>query len=271
MIDSYFTERLAPSMGVRITGIDLRHANSDMVGELRQLLNKHSVVAVSDQDLEEEPLHEFGLFWGETLTHPSSVKRNNPYVQVLASKNGTKGRGLGAWHSDMSWHPTPPWITMLHARAIPSFGGDTGYSNQRLALEMLDVATRDKRRSHRRELPSQDAIENLRANHTGKGFGEHVPDSVHPVIRTHNETDKKALYVNPEFTTHIVDVSEDESSRILWPLWFHCISEEFVYRHRWLPGDLVIWDNRSVMHTAILDYEEPRWMTRVVIKGDTPH
>lgn len=264
-------ERVAPAMGVRVAGLDLKQANTDMVGELRQLLNEHVVIAVSEQGLEEDQLHEFGLLWGETLTHPASIERRNPHVQVLASKNGVKGRGLGAWHSDMSWHPTPPWITMLHARTIPSFGGDTGYANQRRALELLDLATSDKRRSHRRGLPTRKDIENLRANHTGKGFGEHVPDSIHPVVRTHNETNDQALYVNPEFTTHIVDVDDEQSNRILWPLWLHSISEEFLYRHRWNVGDLVIWDNRSVMHTAILDYEEPRWMTRVVVKGDSPN
>lgn len=265
------TERIAPAMGIRLTGLNLKQTNGDMVGQLRQLLNEHLVVAVTEQDLEEEQLHEFGRLWGDTLSHPSSVERKNPHVQILASKNGAKGRGLGAWHSDMSWHPTPPWVTMLHARTIPTFGGDTGYANQRLALELLDLASSDKRRSHRRRLLRRDQIERLQANHTGKGFGESVPDSIHPVVRTHNETNAQALYVNPEFTTHIVDVDDAESDRILWPLWLHSISEEFLYRHRWKVGDLVIWDNRSVMHTAILDYNEPRWMTRVVIKGDKPH
>ena len=258
-------------MGARVSKIDLRAANEDLVAELRDLLLKHEVVAISNQNLHEDELQRFGSLWGELLTHPSSERRERPHVQVLASKNGAKGRGLGSWHSDMSWHPTPPWITMLHARTIPNFGGDTGYANQRLAFEYLDLATKDKRRSHRKRLATPAEIENLAANHTGKGFGPQVPDSVHPVIRTHNETGNKALYVNPEFTTHIVDVTDAESDRILWPLWLHCVAEEFVYRHKWLPGDLVLWDNRSVMHTSILDYDEPRAMTRVVIKGDSPH
>ena len=263
-------ERLSPAMGLRISGLDLAKASSDLTSELRELLHEHVALVIGEQRLDDQGLQQFGRLWGELLTHPASENRPNPYVQVLGSSNGTRGRGLGAWHSDMSWHPTPPWITMLHARKIPSFGGDTGYANQRLALEMLDLATRDKRRSFRRQLPTLQDIEDLCANHTGKGFGEHVPDSVHPVIRTHNEAQTQALYVNPEFTTHIVDVDGETSERILWPLWLHSISEEFVYRHRWQLGDLVIWDNRSVMHTAILDYEEPRSMTRIVVKGDVP-
>ncbi len=267
----FVQERLSPAMGVRISGIDVSKSSSDLVGTLRESLHKHTVVAISDQDLEDESLQEFGLAWGELLTHPASEKKPNPHIQVLASQTGARGRGLGAWHSDMSWHPTPPWITMLYGRTIPRFGGGTGYANQRLAFEMLDLATKDKRRSHRRQLPTIAEIEDLSANHTGKGFGPQVPDSVHPVIRTHDATQDRALYVNPEFTTHIVDMSDSDSQRILWSLWLHSTCEEFVYRHCWQTGDLVIWDNRSVMHTAILDYDEPRYMTRVVVKGDAPH
>lgn len=263
-------ERLSPALGAHVSGLDLTECSADLVSVLRKLLHQVGVVVVANQYMREEELLQFGLRWGELLTHPTSVKKTNPYVQVLASTDGVRGRGLGSWHSDMSWHPTPPRITMLYGRKIPKHGGDTCYSNQRLALEMLDVAGRDKRRSHRRDMPSRQDIEGFRANHTGKGFGEDVPDSVHPVIRTHDETESQALYVNPEFTTHLVDIDRAESDRILWPLWMHAISEEFVYRHRWHAGDLVIWDNRLVMHTAILDYDTPRTMLRVVVKGDVP-
>lgn len=263
-------ERLSPALGAHVAGLDLSASSEDLVSVLRKLLHQVGVVVIADQDMSEQELMQFGLRWGNLLTHPASEKRSNPYVQVLASTSSVRGRGLGSWHSDMSWHPTPPWITMLHAKKVPSFGGDTGYANQRLALEMLDLAKRDTRRSHRRHLPSRDEVESLCANHTGKGFGEHVPDSVHPVIRTHDSTDSQALYVNPEFTTHIVDVDGETSERILWPLWLHCTSEEFVYRHRWKAGDLVMWDNRLVMHTSILDYDEPRTMLRVVVEGDVP-
>ena len=257
-------------MGVRVDGIDLHVANADLVGELRQLLMKYNLVVVSEQDLHEEQMQVFGQLWGELLTHPASESRPNPYIQTLAGNGKAKGRAFGSWHSDMTWHPTPPWITMLHARRIPGFGGDTGYANQHLAWEYLDQAIKDTRRVHRRYLRDADSLRQLRANHTGKGFGKHVPDSVHPVVRTHDETGREALYVNPEFTTHIVDVPAEESVSILFPVWLHAVTEEFCYRHHWRPGDLVIWDNRSVMHTAILDYEEPRSMTRVVVKGDVP-
>ena len=257
-------------MGVRIEGLKLQAETEDLIAELRnQLLYQHLVV-VANQNLDDVELMTFAEKWGDLLTHPASEHRPNPYVQYLAGSGKAKGRVFGSWHSDMTWHPTPPWITMLHAREIPGFGGDTGYANQHLALEHLDQARKDLRRSHRRYLPSTAQLTGLQANHTGKGFGPNVPDSVHPIIRTHDETGRQALYVNPEFTTHITEMDPTESIGMLFPLWLHSVTEEFCYRHRWQPGDLVIWDNRSVMHTAILDYERQRTMARVVVKGDKP-
>ena len=257
-------------MGGRVGGVRLLAASSDLVGALRAALLEHHLLVVSDQDLPGEALQAFGAAWGELLTHPASARRPNPHVQTLASKGGVRGRGYGAWHSDMSWHPTPPRITMLHARTLPAWGGDTGFANQRLAWEALDRAARDRGRMFRRDLPGAADLRGLRANHTGKRFGAAVPDSTHPVVRRHDESGRLALYVNPEFTSHIVGMDEAASKIMLYALWAHGTGLEFTYRHRWRPGDLAIWDNRSVMHTSILDYDEPRALTRVVVKGDVP-
>ena len=274
-------EPLAPAMGVRVSGVCLADASADLVGVLRGALLEHHLLVVCEQDLEAGALQAFGSQWGELLTHPASAHMPNPYVQTIGgnprrrnegkgSGNGARPRGYGAWHSDMSWHPTPPWITMLHARTLPSWGGDTGFANQQWAWEALDSAARDRGRMFRRDLPAAEDLQGLRANHTGKRFGAEVPDSVHPVVRTHDESGRAALYVNPEFTSHIVGL-EDAASRImLYALWAHGTGMEFVYRHRWRPGDICIWDNRSVMHTSILDYDAPRALTRVVVKGDVP-
>ena len=259
---------LSPAMGARVTGIDLHDASADLIGSLRAALLEHHLLVVAGQDLRREELQTFGCGWGELLTHPASARAENPFVQTLASKNGSRGRGYGAWHSDMSWHPTPPWITMLHARRLPSRGGDTGFANQALAWQALDLAAKDRGRMFRRDLPSTKDIVGLDASHTGKRFGPTVQDSVHPVARAHDESGRPALYVNPEFTSHIVGMEETAAKLMLHALWAHATGLEFSYRHRWLPGDLAIWDNRTVMHTSILDYDEPRTLTRVVVKGD---
>lgn len=257
-------------MGARVSGVCLSHASADLVGTLRTALLEHHLLVVSGQNLAAEALQAFGAAWGELATHPASAHTPNPHVQRLASKGGVRGRGYGAWHSDMSWHPTPPWITMLHARTLPAWGGDTGFANQRLAWEALDRAGQDRGRMFRRDLPAAKDLLELRANHTGKRFGPDVPDSAHPVARTHDESGHLALYVNPEFTSHIVGLAPAASRIMLYALWAHGTSLEFTYRHRWRDGDLAIWDNRSVMHTSILDYDEPRALTRVVVKGSVP-
>ena len=284
-------EPIAPAMGARIDGVDLQDASADLVGTLRAALLEHHLLVVSDQDLHPPALQAFGGQWGELLTHPASANAPNPYVQTLGKpperransgtekqaaavppprRNRPQPRRYGAWHSDMSWHPTPPWITMLHARTLPAWGGDTGFANQQLAWEALDDAGRDRGRMFRRDLPASEDILGRRANHTGKQFGPNVPDSVHPVVRTHDESGRTALYVNPEFTSHIEGLEDAASRLMLYALWAHATGMEFVYRHRWRPGDICIWDNRSVMHTSISDYSEPRSLSRVVVKGDVP-
>ena len=264
------TERLAPAMGLHIEGLDLRAASEDLVATLRAELVEHHVLVVRGQSLRAQELQTFGQQWGELLTHPSGMNKAAPYVQTLVTKRGVVGRRFGAWHSDMTWHPTPPSVTMLHGRVCPSWGGDTGYANQVKAWEALDQAKRDDHRSFRQGLAAQADLKGLRALHSGKQFGEGVPESVHPVVRTHDESGKQALYVNPEFTSRIENVDEHQSRLLLWPLWMHAVSMEFVYRHRWTEGDLVIWDNRAVMHTAIVDHESERFMQRVVVKGGVP-
>ena len=128
----------------------------------------------------------------------------------------------------MTWHSTPPIITGLHARRLPSSGGDTAFANQHLAYETLDEETRER------------------------------------------ISDLKALYVNGNFTKHIVDMPDAESELLLFRLFAHASRPEFTYRHHWERGDLVLWDNRAVMHYAIRDYEEQRIMHRIVIKGGKP-
>jgi taurine dioxygenase len=263
-------EPLSPALGARVDGLDLTRVSDDLVGALREALLDRHVLAISGQSLSAADLQAFGERWGELLTHPSGMNKGSPYVQTLASRNGVVGRGYSAWHSDMTWHPTPPCITMLHGRICPAWGGGTGYANQVKALEALDKAAEDQTRAFRRGLSTRAELAGLRARHSGRRFGEDVPESVHPVVRTNDESGKQALFVNPEFTVAIEGLDEAESSRILWPLWMHATSMEFVYRHRWTAGDLVIWDNRSVMHTAILDYDSERFMQRVVVKGTVP-
>ncbi|MCY3821215.1 MAG: TauD/TfdA family dioxygenase [Gammaproteobacteria bacterium] len=252
-------------MGARMEGLDLsRDGGAEVIQELRELLLEYHLLLIPGQRLSALDLAAFGRRWGELLTHPATKHRDTDYVQWIGSKADRKFtffRGVhpfgGGWHSDMTWHPTPPVITGLHARRLPSSGGDTAFANQHLAHETLDDETRER-------------IAELRAFHTGKVFGPDVEDSVHPVVRTHEETGRKALYVNGNFTKYILDLPSGESEALLYRLFAHATRPEFTYRHRWEPDDLVLWDNRSVMHYAVRDYDEQRIMHRFVVKGGTP-
>ena len=252
------------AMGARVDGIDLACArDAETVARLRELLLEHHLLILPGQRLSALELRDFGRLWGELLTHPATRHRDTEQVQWIGAKGGKFNLldGVhpsgGGWHSDMTWHATPPIITGLHARQLPSFGGDTVFANQHLAYEILDP-----------EL--QLRIAGLRAFHTGKVFGPDVEDSVHPVVRSHEETGRKALYVNAYFTKYIVDLPSDESERLLYRLFSHATRPEFTYRHRWQLDDLVLWDNRSVMHYAIRDYDERRIMHRFVVQGGKP-
>ena len=252
------------ALGARVEGIDLRDdGDAETIGELRDLLLRHHLLVLPDQHLSALELERFGRRWGDLLTHPATKHRDTPFVQWIGGA-GRKFKLLGGehpfgggWHSDMTWHATPPIITGLHARRLPPAGGDTAFANQHLAFETLDDEM-------------QQRLANLKGFHSGKVFGPDVEDSVHPVVRTHEETGRKALYVNGNFTRYLMDMGAEESELLLYRLLSHATRPEFVYRHQWQQDDLVLWDNRSVMHYAIRDYDEMRIMHRFVVQGGRP-
>lgn len=257
--------RVSHVLGARVEGFDLSDGyDQDTIATMRELLLDYHLIVLPNQELTPLELAAFGREWGELLTHPATKHRDTDFVQWIAGKNRKfrffKGihSFIGGWHSDMTWHHAPPHITGLHARKLPSSGGDTSFANQHIAYESLDDETKA-------------LLAGKKAFHTGKVFGPDVEDAIHPVVRTHNESGKKALYVNANFTRYILDMDERESERLLYRLFIHSSRPDFSYRHAWEVGDLVMWDNRSVMHYAISDYDEPRVMHRIVVKGDTPY
>ena len=259
-------ERVSVALGADVDGIDIASgvSRSD-IDYLRDVLHTHHLLVLHDQDLSALQLEAFGRQWGELLTHPATKHRDTNFVQFIGAKGGNRRFRFtpgvhpikGGWHSDMTWHSTPPRFTGLLARRLPSAGGDTAFANQHLAYDTLDDETKQE-------------IENLSAFHTGKVFGPDVEDSIHPVVRTHDVTGRKALFVNPNFTKYIVDMKQQRSDELLYRLFFHACRPEFQYRHHWRVNDLVLWDNQALMHYAILDYTETRIMHRIVVKGEKP-
>ena len=253
--------RASVALGARVEGVDLaRGIGDDVIDKLRELMLEHHVLVLPGQRLSALELADFGGRWGDLHVHSITPHPDTDRVQRVVSKRKFRffpAPFAGGWHADMTWLPAPPVITGLHARQLPKAGGDTAFANQHLAYETLDEELRSR-------------LADIEAFHTGKGFGTEIEDSIHPLVRIHEETGRKALFVNTNYTRHIVGLPDDESERLLFRLFGHATRLEFTYRHRWQRDDLVLWDNRSVMHYAVGDYDEPRVMHRIVVKDSRP-
>ena len=282
--------RMSSALGAEVIGADLTRPLDDATfGAIRQALLDHQMIAIRDQALAPDQQIAFSARFGR-LEYPDNVryrKHGHPQMMVLSNDRDADGNPIGvpdagdAWHSDLSFKPEPALCTLLHAIKLPSEGGDTEFANQYAAYEALPRATK-----HR--------LEGLRAIHTinklrnpritisterpnAQAFyasqGAEHPDTAHPLVRTHPETKRKLLYVSPRFTIGIADIDEDQGQALLDELFDHQLRREFIYRHTWLPGDLVIWDNRCVNHLACGGYTYPdiRLMHRTTVLGDKPY
>nr|WP_234379826.1 TauD/TfdA family dioxygenase [Streptomyces caniscabiei] len=181
------------------------------------------------------------------------------------------------WHTDVTFVRRPPAISVLRAVVLPPHGGDTNWADSRLAYESLSpglrayvdtlTAVHDGTREFGYYLAQRQGQGNL---WEGEVFTALSPVE-HPVVRVHPESGRKGLFVNPGFTSHIVGVSEHESRGVLDILYAHLTKPEHVVRHRWQPGDVALWDNRSTAHYANRDYgDRHRVMHRITLRGDTP-
>lgn len=200
-----------------------------------------------------------------------------PQIFQVTNKKRADGKPAGRedagtyWHSDASWQPEPPTGSLLYAKELPEVGGDTIFANMYHAYESLSE-------------PMKRMLEGLDARHTlltaalqtsyakefiGKLDQAQAKEAVHPIVKTHPETGRKLLFVNPGFTAQIIGIARDESDAILKYLFEHSTKPDNVYRHVWQIGDLLMWDNRSVMHYAVPNYKAfgIRYMHRTTIKG----
>jgi taurine dioxygenase len=256
---------VAPTCGAEIRGIDVRGLDEAGFAEVQRAFAAHRLLVFKDQSLSPEQLMAFGERWGELHVHPLTPHIEG-YPPVQAIKNTGKKTTLNEhWHTDMSFEPVPPKITMLHALEIPDVGGDTAFSDQHAAYESLSEAFRTMldgvRAVHR-----SDALARI----MGKDPRE-APSATHPIFRTHPDTGRKALYVCRAFTQHLEGMSRTESAGILEFLFDRSVRPDFTLRHRWEVGDLVMWDNRSLLHYAIHDHgDRPRLLHRVTVLGEIP-
>jgi taurine dioxygenase len=267
---------LAGALGAEVTGVDLRNELPDeVVSEIRRAWLDHLVVFFRDQPLGPDEFLAFAGRIGKPVEYPF-VKGIDGYPEIIAVTklpNETVNFG-GIWHSDTVYLEQPPMATLLVAREVPPAGGDTMFANMYAAFESLSPAL-------------QHVLDGLRAVHTSAladvsktredrmrdGANEHAREYVaeHPVIRTHPETGRKALYVNVAHTARFAGMTEEESRPLLQYLFAHAVRPEFTCRFRWQPGSLALWDNRCAMHNPINDYHgHTRRMHRITLAGDVP-
>ncbi len=256
--------RLAAPLGAIIEDLDVRTVDDATWQQLNELFCEHHVLVFRNQSLTPEEHMAFGRRWGELVRHPYAGLKD--YPEIIELTNPGKRRDVNQhWHSDMSYNECPPKLTMLYALAAPEFGGDTAFANQHLAYDELSGGMRS-------------LVDGLEAIHSAEGlagiYGEdpkEAPRAIHPVVRTHDENGRRALFVCKAFTQRFVDWTREESQSVLNYLYSHTVRPEFQARQQWQPGDLAMWDNRSVLHFAVHDHgDDPRVIHRLQVAGPRP-
>jgi taurine dioxygenase len=275
---------LDDALGAEVLGLDLSQPLADdEFGRIRQAHLDHHVLVFRDQRITPAQQVTFSRRFGPLQIHVlrDFQLQGHPEVLVVSNiKENGKPIGLGDagvfWHSDLSYKDTPSLGSLLHAQELPAEGGDTLFANQHRAYEALPKELKDLVDPLVAEHTYVSRYEELRARNpwrpalTQRQLDE-VKPVVHPVVRTHPETGRKALFVSEHFTTRIVGLPEDESRAVLDELFARSVQPEFVYRHRWQPHDMVFWDNRSVMHLAAGTPDHlRRKLYRTTVEGDRP-
>jgi taurine dioxygenase len=276
-------EKISGSLGAEITGVDLAQELPDeVIAEIRQALLDNLVIFFRDQALTPARQLAFAKRWGEIHLHPYMQGMDDypEILEIVKTPQDKKNFG-GSWHSDQMFTANPAMGTMLYGKTIPSAGGDTMWTNQYLAYESLSEGMR-------RLLDPLKAVskgDNF-SSHDGKTRKEYYADKIsmkvrdpgstqtvttHPLVRTHPETGRKALFIGGH-VHKFEDMTEQESRPLIDFLMQHSTRPEFTCRFRWKSGSVAFWDNRCTQHFAINDYPaETRIMHRVTICGDTPY
>ncbi len=278
---------ISPACGAEVTGLDLSQEIGDnLFQEIRQAwLAANGVLVLRDQNVSPEQHIAFSRRLGELQAgkpdamlssyylpgHPEIYRVSNKKIDGVPQ--GREDAGT-YWHSDGSWQKEPPMASVLHALEIPPVGGDTMFADMYRAYEALSEPMK-------RFLDGKEAVHDraaAAATSYAKEFSGHTAElaaqnATHPVVRTHPESGRKALFINRGFTSHIVGLTPAESKAILEFLFAHTTTPDMIYRHNWRLHDMVVWDNRCVMHFAVSDYKAlgDRYMHRTTVKGDRPH
>jgi len=268
-------QRIAGALGAEITGVDLREASDNDVAEIRRVWLESLVVFFRDQHLSPAEYMTFARRLGKPVPYPF-VRGIEGFPEIIEVKKleHEKINFGGIWHSDTAYLAVPPMASMLLAREVPPRGGDTLFANMYMAYETLSEGMK------RLIAPLVAVNASAKADVTRtredriKTDGAQARQSYeaeHPVVRTHPETGRKALYVNVAHTVRFRGMTEEESAPLLGYLFQHQVRPEFTCRFSWQVGSLAYWDNRCVLHNPVNDYHgHRRVLHRITLRGDKP-
>ncbi|HEY4073990.1 MAG TPA: TauD/TfdA family dioxygenase [Herbaspirillum sp.] len=270
---------LSPALGAAIRGVDVSQPLSPASFEaIRTCWYENGVVCIVGQKLDEMGQVRFGQYFGELAVTQGeyAIGKGHPSIMYITNQK-EDGKYVGAlpdgemyFHSDMCYVERPSMATMLYAMEIPSVGGNTLFANMYKAYETLPDETK-KRLAGLKAVNSYEPGTSAptAAMRTRSTPGPDARSYAQPLVCTHPVTGKKALYLNRLMTEYIVGMPRDESNVLLESLFDHQEQAQFIYEHRWTPGDLVIWDNRCMLHArGDFNADELRKLRRITVKGD---
>jgi taurine dioxygenase len=270
-------KRIAGALGAEISGLDLTQSlSSDLTKEIRDVFLQNSVIFLRNQSLTSQQFMNFAKAMGEPIQYPF-VKGFDDFPQIIEVKkleHETVNFG-GVWHSDTTYLEKPPMGSMLLSKEIPPFGGDTLFACQYAAYESLsDTMQRLLEGLQGVNSSAKADVSKTREDRIKSDGNESLPQSFtssHPVVRTHPETGRKALFINTAHTTGIEGLTDKESASLLSFLFEHQVKPEFTCRWAWEPDALAFWDNRCAQHNPINDYHGfRRVLHRITLQGDKP-
>ncbi len=276
---SFTIAPLTDHTGAEVTGLDFTRP---LDGETRSTLNKafaeHHVLVMRSQHFEPDDFIAAVQLFGELQAHDKKEHHvpGHPDVSYVSNDEFVNGRRIipgETFHTDHSNHPRPPKATTLFAVELPSSGGDTQYVNMHDAYDELSEKTKQK-------IDGLKAVHSYLSKYSPRPLGYLSEESrrnlplpgVHPLVRTHPENGRKALFLNPVRMESIVGMEDADALKLIDELMQHATQKKYEYRHKWRHGDWVMWDNRSVMHQANPDYDmnERRYLYRLMLKGEVP-
>lgn len=266
-------EAVTPVVGAIVSGVDMREEpDAETVAVLREALLKQGVLFFRNQDITREQTAAFLSKFGELSTDPFSVAALAPPTldsSVHDMPTYGNARATQVWHMDSTLAPAPAAFISLRALQLPpSGGGDTCFGSMYAAYEALSESVREFIDGLQAEHSAYKTLPLLGGSNTA--YLQETMRNVHPVVRVHPETGRKALFVNELWTERLVGMSQHESDAILAMLWKHSASPEFTMRWRWQVHDLALFDNRSFQHYAVNDYTGNRVLQKGYVKGDRP-